>query len=124
MKKIIFTFALIFAALSIHAVDISGISNAFKNGNASSISGNMDSEVDISVPGTNKKGNGSDAVAVLNQFFQTNKPISGFTVAHQADKNESGFIVGKLSTNSKEYRVNVTYAIRDNKAFIQSIRIE
>lgn len=124
MKKIIFTLALILSALNIQAVDISEITNAFKNGNAPSISGKMDAEVDISVPGANKKGSGADAVAILNQFFQTNKPISGFTIAHQADKNESGFIVGKLVTSLKEYRVNITYAIREDKAFIQSIRIE
>jgi len=123
MKKLIFMLALILSALSIQAADINGISNAFKNGNASSISGNMDTEVDIAVPGTNKKGNGSDAVAALNQFFQANKP-SGFTVAHHADKKESGFIVGKLATATKEFRVNVTYTVKDDKVFIQSIRIE
>lgn len=123
MKKIVFTLALILSALSIQAADINGISNAFKNGNASSIAANMDTEVDIAVPGTSKKGSGSDAVSVLNQFFQANKP-SGFTVAHHADKNESGFIVGKLATNTKEFRVNITYTIKENKVLIQSIRIE
>lgn len=123
MKKLVFTLALILSALSIQAADINGITNAFKNGNASSIAANMDTEVDIAVPGTSKKGSGSDAVAALNQFFQANKP-SGFTVAHHADKNESGFIVGKLPTNTKEFRVNITYTVKDNKILIQSIRIE
>lgn len=123
MKKLIFTLALILSALSIQAADINGISNAFKNGNTTSISGNMDTEVDIAVPGTAKKGDGATAVSVLNQFFQANKP-SGFTVAHHADKKESGFIVGKLTTDKKEFRVNITYTVKDNKVLIQSIRIE
>lgn len=123
MKKLYFIFVMILTALSMQAADINPISNAFKNGDATPIAANMDAEVDMAVPGTTKKGNGSEAVAILNRFFETNKP-SGFTVAHHADKNESGFIVGKLPTNTKEFRVNITYTVIDNKVIIQSIRIE
>lgn len=123
MKKLLFTLALILSALSMQATDINGISSAFKNGNAATIAGNMDTAVDISIPGTSKKGSGTDAVAILNQFFQTNPP-TGFTVAHHADKKESGFIVGKLTTAAKEFRVNITYILKDNNTLIQSIRIE
>ena len=123
MKKLLFTLALILSALSIQAADINGISNAFKNGNAASITESMDTTVDIAVPGATKKGSSTDAVAILNQFFQTNPP-TGFTIAHHADKKESGFIVGKLTTAAKEFRVNITYTVKDSNILIQSIRIE
>ena len=103
MKRLLLTFALIFAFVCAQAADITSISNAFKAGNASSLSGAMDK--------------------VVSSFFSSNKP-SGFSVVHHADKKESGFLVGKLPTSSGEYRVNITYRAEGNTAIIQSIRIE
>ena len=43
---------------------------------------------------------------------------------HQADKNDGGFVVGKMQTSGREYRVNITYIVKDGRALIQTIRIE
>lgn len=123
MKRLLLTFALIFAFICAQAADITGISNAFKTGNAASLSKVMDKEVDVALPGSSKKCDGSEAVSMLSAFFGSNKP-AGFSVVHHADKKESGFLVGKLPTASGEYRVNITYRAEGNTAIIQSIRIE
>jgi hypothetical protein len=123
MKKIIFTLIFILFVLSIRAANITLVSDAIKAGNADLLKDKMSEEVDISVPGTSKKGSGADAVTILKDFFRTNK-VSGFTVAHHADKNESGFFVGKLTTDKDEYRVNITYTTKDGNILIQIIRIE
>jgi len=123
MKRLLLTFALILSFLSVPAADITAISNAFKGGNASSLSGSMDTEVDMAIPGSSKKTNGGEAVSMLNTFFNSNKP-TGFNVVHHADKKENGFFVGKITTANGEYRVNVTYRADGDKAIIQSIRIE
>ena len=123
MKKILFTLAFIIAAVAIQAADITPISNAIKAGNADMLKDKMGEEVDIVVPGASKKGTGADATAILKTFFQANKP-TGFTVAHHADKNDSGFFVGKISTGVKEFRVNITYTVKDGKVLITIIRIE
>jgi hypothetical protein len=123
MKKIIFTLTCILSVLSIRAADITPVSDAMKAGNADLLKDRMSEEVDISVPGTSRKGAGKDAVVILKAFFQTNK-VSGFTVAHHADKNESGFLVGKLATDKGEFRVNITYTPKDGKLLLQIIRIE
>ena len=123
MGKILFSIALTVSTLCIQAADITPVSNAFKAGNADLLKNNMASEVDVVVPGVSKKGNGSDAIAILKSFFQAQKP-AGFTIAHHADKNESGFLVGKLTTGNKEFRVNITYTIKDGKILITVIRIE
>ena len=104
MKRLLLTFALIFAFVCAQAADITSISNAFKAGNASSLSGAMDKVVDVALPGSSKKCNGSEAVSMLSSFFSSNKP-SGFS-------------------SSGEYRVNITYRAEGNTAIIQSIRIE
>ncbi|MDR1624545.1 MAG: DUF4783 domain-containing protein [Tannerellaceae bacterium] len=123
MKRLIIILTLVFSFLSVRAADITPISNAFKSGNASSLTSSMDSQVDMAVPGSSKKCDGADAVAMLNTFFGTNKP-SGFFVVHNADKKDTGFLVGKLPTSKGEFRVNVTYKLNGDKVVIQSIRIE
>lgn len=82
MKRLLLTFALIFAFVCAQAADITSISNAFKAGNASSLSGAMDKVVDVALPSSSKKCNGSEAVSMLSSFFSSNKP-SGFSVVHQ-----------------------------------------
>jgi hypothetical protein len=123
MKKIMYTLAFTLFILSVQAADITPVANAIKSGNADLLKDKMSEEVDISVPGTSRKSNGNEAIAILKKFFQTNK-VSGFNVAHHADKNESGFFVGKLITDQGEFRVNVTYTTKDGKIRIQTIRIE
>ena len=75
------------------------------------------------MPGAAQKGSPAEAGAILSRFFQGNTP-SGFTVVHQADKNDGGFVVGKMQTSGREYRVNITYIVKDGRALIQTIRIE
>lgn len=123
MKKIIFTLTFILSVLSIRAADITPVSDAIKTGNADLLKDKMSEVVDISVPGTTQKASGSDAITILKTFFRTNK-VSDFTVAHHADKNESGFFVGKLTTDKGEFRVNITYTTTDNNILLQIIRIE
>ena len=123
MRKILFLLAFVLSVINTQATDIKPVSEAIKAGNAEMLKYKMAAEVDIVVPGASKKGTGSDAVAILKTFFQANKP-TGFTVAHHADKNDSGFFVGKMTTGDKEFRVNITYATKDEKILIAIIRIE
>ena len=68
MKRLLLTFALIFAFVCAQAADITSISNAFKAGNASSLSGAMDKVVDVALPSSSKKCNGSEAVSMLSSL--------------------------------------------------------
>jgi len=123
MKKTFFTLALSILILQIQAIDISPVTNAFKAGNVDLLKEMMAAEVEIVTPGVSKKGSGNDALAILKSFFQDNKP-TGYTVAHHADKNESGFIVGKITTANRDFRVNITYTVKEGKIQITIIRIE
>ena len=123
MRKILFLFIFTSSIINIQAADIKPITEALKAGNAEILKDKMAAEVDIVVPGTSKKGTGNDAITILKSFFQANKP-TGFTVAHHADKNDSGFFVGKLAVGDKELRVNITYTTKDGKIQITIIRIE
>jgi len=123
MKKIVFTLALLISTLQMQAVDITPVLNAFKAGNADVLKDMMAAEVDIVTPVASKKGSNSEAIVLLKSFFQSKKPTN-FTVAHHADKNDSGFVVGKLITENGDFRVNITYTTKNGKIFISIIRIE
>ena len=123
MKEILFTLTLIISTLQLQAVDITPVSNAFKAGNTDILKEMMAAEVDIVTPNTSKKGSNNDAIVILKSFFQSKKPTN-FVVAHHAGKNESGFIVGRLTTENGDFRVNITYTTKEGKLFITIIRIE
>lgn len=123
MRKLKAIIVSLLTAWGVYAADITPITNALKNGDAAALAGNMYTETDIAVPGAAQKGSPAEAGAILSRFFQGNTP-SGFTVVHQADKNDGGFVVGKMQTSGREYRVNITYIVKDGRALIQTIRIE
>jgi hypothetical protein len=123
MKISFLLLTMFFATAFVHAADISPVSAAFKNGNAAQLTPYFDTEVDMAISGTASKCNAEKATAMLATFFAANKPAS-FTIAHNADKKDTGFLVGKLTAGKSEYRVNVSYRIDGGKAIIQSIRIE
>lgn len=123
MRKLKAIIVSLLTAWGVYAADITPITNALKSGDAAALAGNMYTETDIAVPGAAQKGSPAEAGAILSRFFQGNTP-SDFTVVHQADKNDGGFVVGKMQTSGREYRVNITYIVKDGRALIQTIRIE
>ena len=123
MRKILFLLTFSLSVMNIQAADIKPVTEALKTGNTEMLKDKMAAEVDIVVPGASKKGSGNDAITILKSFFSANNP-TGFTVAHHADKNDSGFFVGKLAIGDNELRVNITYTTKDGKILITIIRIE
>lgn len=123
MRKLKTMILALFTAWEVYAADITPITEAMKSGNTGALSGSMYTEADVSVPGVSQRASAAEAPAILGRFFQGNPP-TGFTVVHQADKNGGGFVVGKLQTASREYRVNITYVLKDGRALMQTIRIE
>jgi hypothetical protein len=123
MKRTVLLTIMLLSFLYAAAVDVGAISGAFKSGNAAGLLSLMEEEIDLAIPGSSKKCKPSEAVDFMNAFFNANKPTS-FSILHNAEKNESGFIVGKLLAQKKEFRVNITYHAQNGKLLIQSIRIE
>ena len=123
MRKLKTIILSLLTAWGVYAADITPITEAIKSGNQAALTGCMYDEADVSVPGVSQRTNAAEAVAILGRFFQGNQP-TGFTVVHQADKNGGGFVVGKMQTAGREYRVNITYVIKDGRALMQTIRIE
>ena len=123
MKRFLLLIALVVAAISVQAADITVITTALKTGNATNLQTCMDKSVDMALADKSKICNAQEAVSMLNGFFSSNKP-SAFSLLHHADKKDSGFLVAKLTAGNKSSRVNVTHNVAGDKVVIQSIRIE
>ena len=123
IKRFLLTCALLCAFCSLQAADLAGITKAFKEGKAETLTGKMAATIDLALPEKTLTCAGDQAIEALNSFFGQHKPAS-FTVVHHADKSANGFLVAKLHTESGDYRVNITYKAENNTAIIQSIRIE
>ena len=123
MKQSLLTCALLCAFCSLQAADLAGITKAFKEGKAETLTGKMAATIELALPEKTLTCAGDQAIEALNSFFGQHKPAS-FTVVHHADKSANGFLVAKLHTEAGDYRVNITYKAENNTAIIQSIRIE
>ena len=123
MKRFLLTCALLCAFCSLQAADLAGITKAFKEGKAETLTGKMAATIDLALPEKTLTCAGDQAIEALNSFFGQHKPAT-FTVVHHADKSDNGFVVAKLHTEAGDYRVNITYKAENNTAIIQSIRIE
>ena len=123
MKRFLLPCALLCAFCSLQAADLAGITKAFKEGKAETLTGKMAATLDLALPEKTLTCAGDQAIEALNSFFGQHKPAS-FTVVHHADKSANGFLVAKLHTEAGDYRVNITYKAENNTAIIQSIRIE
>lgn len=125
MKRLLLTLTFVLFILQASAADadVTSISDAFVKGNVSLLENVLDTNIDIAIPQKSGKYTQQETAALMKEFFQQNQ-VSSFKVVHKADKNGKGFLVGKYFTDSKEFRVNITYTIKPENIYIQSIRIE
>lgn len=99
-----------------------GLVDAFKKGNAVSLKGYLDSKVELVMDSQVFKSDRQTVSKRLAVFFTRNK-VGGFLLNHQGGRNESGFMVGTLSTSSGDFRVNCFLRKSGNEYVIHQIRI-
>lgn len=101
----------------------SGLVNAFKHGNAQELSPYLENKVEIIQSDVSKDYNQEETIRFIANFFILNK-VKSFVVNHQGNRNESGFIVGMLSTGKTTFRINVFFKKKENSYLIHQIRID
>lgn len=102
----------------------SGLSDAFNLGSATKLSMYMgDKPIEIITSEGTKSYTKSDATKFITEFFVNNK-VQAFSINHQGKRNESGFIVGTLTTGGGTYRINCFFKKEDDKYLIHQIRID
>jgi Domain of unknown function (DUF4783) len=121
--KIILVFLNFFGFLLV-TDNLDAVSNALKKGNAKDLSAFFAASIDLKL--NEKEGVYSKAQAemILNDFFSKNQ-IKTFTIIHKSvTKNLSQYVIGRLETTPKKYRIYLLLKSSDNNSLIQQIRIE
>lgn len=99
------------------------LSNAFKQGSAKELAPYMGDKVEYIYAGTTRTYNKFSAEQAISSFFMANK-VKNFTLNHKGKRNESGFIVGTLTTSGGTYRINCFFKKVNEQYLIHQIRID
>jgi hypothetical protein len=100
------------------------IAVAIRSGNANAVSAYFAEKVDMKVLDQENIYSKAQAESILKNFFAKH-PVKAFTVVHKsAERNDSQFAIGKLTTANGTYRVHFLMKKSGNSATVHQFRIE
>lgn len=128
MKKLLlFTCsALLILASGFRPASRSGLDDvisAMRSGNATELVKYIDDNVEISVPDKSDRYSRSQAVVVLQDFFNSNG-VKNFEVKHKGDNGGSQFCIGTLQTRAGAYRTTIYMTTRNGKQLVKEIKFQ
>jgi hypothetical protein len=125
-KSFILLTLICFTGFSAGAQDLakipSGISLAFKTGNAAELSKFLNSTVQVTLLGKEDFYKKNVAETILKDFF-TEYKIKDFVIRHQGGSNDSQYAIGNLKTEKGEFRVYFLLKKVEQELLIHQIRI-
>jgi len=101
----------------------SGITLAFKTGNAAELSKYMNSTIELLLLNKEDFYKKNAAETILKDFFAEYQ-ARDFTVRHQGAKNDAQYAIGNLTTSKGDFRVYFLLKKVDQEILIHQIRIE
>jgi hypothetical protein len=124
MKKLLFIFIIITAALSAKAQDANTVISALKSGNAEQVSNHFDKILDIKFPEKEEvKSIGKNQAGIaLKSFFNSNN-INGFELSSHREMSGTMYIAGKLTNGSEGYKLSMMLKYKEGKPQIITVRI-
>jgi hypothetical protein len=96
---------------------------SLKSGNARTLSGYFNQNVELVVPGSDNVYSKAQAQLIVNDFFSSHSPQS-FSVIHQGGKEGAQYVIGNLGTRKGSFRVYFLLKKSDGKDYIHQLRIE
>lgn len=127
LKKIIPVLFLLINSLALMAQEQtripSGISIAFKAGNAAELSKYLNSTVELLLLDKEDFYKKNVAEAILKDFF-VSYPTKDFIIRHQGAKNDAQYAIGNLMTERGNFRVYFLLKKVGEDLLIHQIRIE
>lgn len=113
------------APIDLKTANLSPITKAISEGDATTLGAFFDETVDLTVLNKQDFLNKNRAVETVRQFFQNNKP-KAFNAIHQSTSKgaNSQYTLGDLTTATGSYRVYLYYRVSGDKVIIQEMRIE
>lgn len=99
------------------------IPKAFKTGDVQCLEKYMEDKILLTISGIKQQLPRPKAKEKLSAFFSKNKPTD-FKTIHQSEQNNSGYMIGKPTSDNHEFRVHILMKITDKKYIINQLRIE
>ncbi len=115
---------ILFTPLAIAAQDYEKLSDAFSNGDATSIGRLFDATIDYTENEQDQKLGRSNSENKLRFFFMTNTPRSFKKVHEGVSSNDVHYMIGDLFTSSGTFRITLYLNKTGEQYLIQSIEIE
>lgn len=100
-----------------------GVVSALKGGRVEQLAIYMGPQVELIMESRKVATNREVTVEKLTDFFANNKARE-YSVNHQGKRDESGFIIGTLTTAGGLFRVNCFFKLSENQYIIHQIRID
>lgn len=103
---------------------VTKVKSSISAGDADQVAGYFDSSIDLSLPGIDGTYSSKQAQVILKEFFRNN-PAASFAIQHKGNSNDgSHYVIGKYSSNSKNYRTYFLLKKRNNRYTIQQLQFE
>lgn len=124
-KRVIFLLTGLFIWMSsLMAQDVpEGMIGAFKEGNSQELNKYLGDKVELIIQNKTTNADKRTAEGTMAAFFSNHK-VGNFHVNHKGKRDESGFVIGTLTTANGNFRVNCFFRKVENKYVINQIRID
>lgn len=96
---------------------------SLKSGNAKTLSGYFNQNVELVIPDSDNVFSRAQAQLIVSDFF-SNYPPSNFLVIHQGGKEGAFYVIGNLVTSKGSFRVYFLLKKNEGKDYIHQLRIE
>jgi hypothetical protein len=99
------------------------IINALKEGNSEELAKFFSDNIELALSDKDDIYSKNQAKLIIEDFFTENPP-RGFSILHKGGKETSRYAIGNLLTAGGEFRITILLKIKDNKTYINQLRIE
>ena len=123
LQSILIIISCILLIQSVNAQVPDEIITCLKSGNAKSLSGYFNQNIELVVPESDNVYSKAQAQLIVNDFFNSHIPQT-FSVIHQGGKEGAQYVIGNLGTKKGTFRVYFLLKKNDGKDYIHQLRIE
>lgn len=123
LQSILIIISCILLIQSVNAQVPDEIITCLKSGNAKTLSGYFNQNIELVVPESDNVYSKAQAQLIVNDFFNSHIPQT-FSVIHQGGKEGAQYVIGNLGTKKGTFRVYFLLKKNDGKDYIHQLRIE
>ncbi len=123
MKTLLFS--LLASTLLFGQPNYSAVLQAIQQANAAALATHLDTRVEITIDDKDHFVSAAEATQIVGEFFAKNKPQSCQLVHSGSTRDgNSNYLIGKLATGRKNYRVYILFKLKTERHLIQEMRFE